>query len=206
MFLALSYLARSQEKDYSLLPAASFPPQLTHSFPVVSSFYLIRLLSAMFSHQLMNLCSSLPFSLADMYFSRAVAPKTGIHLFYYHGWRDASFITNQILPSSCLSFSCSSLSLSHAQPGMNCSPWTLFCRAALGLTVTASSEHLNLSLLNCILIFPRHFFSSFQTRALSCRLPAPPGFLLIIYSFVIITNKSTKQHQKAGRVLQNFSQ
>lgn len=97
------------------------------------------------------------------------------------------------------------------QPGMNCSPWTLFCRTALGLTVLRpSSEDLIVSLLNCTLIFPCHFFSSskqFQTRALPfCRLPASPRFLLIIYSFVLITNKNTKQHQMAGRTLQNSSQ
>ena len=74
-------------------------------------------------------------------------------------------------------------------------PLDTFLQNGTGSHGTVSSEDLNLSLLNCILIFQWHFFSSprqFQTRALSfCRLPASSGFLFIIYFFVLITNKKT---------------
>lgn len=190
-------------KNYSLPPTASFPLQLTHSFSVFSSFYFLLLLPATFSQQLMNLSSSLPLSLADLYSSRAVAPKTSIHLFYWYGWADASFIIHQIL--SC-SYSCYSMSLPCAQPGRNCSAWTLLCRTALvwQYCIIRRPEPLTTEL-----IFPCHRFSSsrqVKTRALSfCRLPAPPVFLFSIYSFVLITNKSTEQHQMVGRTLQNSS-
>lgn len=119
-----------------------------------------------------------------------------------------SFIIYQILSYSYLSFACYSMSLGCAQPKMNCSPWTLFCRTAPG--GSASPEDLDLSTLNCILTSQWCVFGSssqFQTRGLSfCRLPAPPGFPFIIYSFVLITSKNTKQHQGAGRILQNSMQ
>lgn len=89
-------------------------------------------------------------------------------------------------------------------------PLDTFLQNCTGSDGTTSSEDSNLSLLNRILIFLCHYFSSsrqFQTRALSfCKLPAPPDFLFIIYSFVLIANKNTKSIRcQACKILLNKS-
>lgn len=133
----LFYLARSQAKDSNPSYCSKLSSTADTSFPVLPSFYLILLLSDMFSEQLTNLSSLLPLSLAHLHFTRAAAPQTGrMHLFHLHAWREPSKAPFQIYQIFSSSYLWSSFySISPGCLGIKCSLWILFCRTALGLMV-----------------------------------------------------------------------